>query len=483
MSKLLYVKDEDGKRKEMLNNHRNGRLLGLKMLRVLGLVLCGLLMPSEGLRVGSTIIPQSSYARACEESMSGLFESESRNITFPGLKFTSVFIKDLHVATIIIYPVKILCVPGVGVKVIFTAKLHVLGTCTSNILPGMVTISLKVRCIALVLLPQFSPLSNTIPINSSKCAVAFLNVTSSLPDVNAGVIASLQNSVTFEIQTKISKIFFRCLSLGHAKMLDDLMSALPVEKGKIRYVIQPLKVHNRTIEVPVLTEYETDSGEKILIPPEPDDDIKLPEYHETSEAIGQNVLTFILSRIVLPASLSIPCTPATFYETTTLENIITDLIVSKCSTCPVIYNSLIINMKVLKPLEVYLDVDVCNMNISLTLEIVTKHGNGSLIPLIKLEVRLALTAVLQVFSGKVWFITTLDRLHIRWISSIVGRVNVERLYPTLKVFILKIVIKLINFNLQKGKFPLHKWPGLKPKAAKCRFAKRCIVCYNHGKKG
>lgn len=58
----------------------------------------------------------------------------------------------------------------------------------------------------------------------------------------------------------------------------------------------------------------------------------------------------------------------------------------QCSTCPVIYNSLIINMKVLKPLEVYLDVDVCNMNISLTLEIVTKHGNGSLIPLIKLEV-------------------------------------------------------------------------------------------------
>ncbi|XP_019365502.1 PREDICTED: uncharacterized protein LOC109292501 [Gavialis gangeticus] len=422
------------------------------------------------------------FVTACEELMSGLFKSESRNITFPGLKFTSVFIKDLHVATIIIYPVKILCVPGVGVKVIFTAKLHILGTCTSNILPGMVTISLKVRCIALVLLTQFSPLSNTFPINSSKCAVAFLNVTSSLPDVNAGVIASLQNSVTFEIQTKISKIFFRSLSLGHETMLDDLTTALPIESGKIRYVIQTPKVHNCTIEVPVLTEYETDSGEKILIPPEPDGDIKLPEYHETSEAIGQTVLTFIYSRIVLPKPLSIPCTPATFYETTALENIITDLIVSRCSICPVIFSSLVINIKVLRPLEVYLDVGVCNMNISLTLEIVTKHGNGSL-SLLKLEVRLDMTAILQVTNGHVLFITTLDRLHIRWISSVVGRVNVERLYPTLKAFVLKIIMKNINFNLQKGKFPLHKWPGLKPKAAKCRFAKRCIVCCNRGKKG
>ncbi|XP_067410640.1 BPI fold-containing family B member 3-like [Emydura macquarii macquarii] len=429
------------------------------------------------------MVPREAYEKACEKSVTGLFQSEMERLKFPGLTITLVAINGLHVAKVIMLPVKSEYVPGVGVKVGFSAKLKILGTCWSVLLSGLTTINVHVDCNALVLLPKYLPLTSSVVVKDCQCAVVLNDISINLLDIRASVTASLGSNIVLALQVKTPVILSACMSFGHSKILSDMNCVLPLEKGKLLYVAQTPKVNDRFIEIPIQTEYLADNGKKIPILPLPEDFVVSPELNSTSLAIGENVITSILSYIVFKKPHSFSCTPQTFIDTLSLELIVSELIVSKCPACTPISSSLLIVTKLVKPLKVGLDVNRCAMNLSVRLEIMDKKGTKKPLLLIALKAELALTATLQLVEGKVQFTAFLDRLHFKLLSSIVGPVDIARLHKPLRSFTRKIILKEINFYLHLGKIPISSAPGLKPSIAHCHPSKRCLVCHNKGKKG
>ncbi|CAM4545999.1 unnamed protein product, partial [Lepidochelys kempii] len=441
------------------------------MMKVLGLVLCGLLMPMQVSGTGRCIVPQESYEKAFEESVTGLFQSEMERLKFPGLTITLFAINGLHVAKAIVLPVKSEYVPGVGVKVGFSAKLKILGTCWSVLLSGLTTINMRVDCSALVLLPKYLPLTTSVVVRDCQCAVVLKDISINVLDIRASVTASLGNNIVLALQVKTPTILSACISFGHSKMLNDINCVFPFEKGKLLYVAQTPKVNNRFIEIPVQMEYLADNGKKIPIPPLSEDFVILPEMNYTSEAIGENVITSVLSYTVFKKPHSFFCTPQTFLDTLSLELILSELIVSKCPNCTPISSSLLIVTKLVKPLTVSLDVNLCAMNLTLSLEIMDKKGTKKPVLLIALKAKLGLVATLQLVEGKVQFTASLDSLHFKLLSSAVGPVKIVRFHEPLRAFIQKIILKEINFYLHLGKIPIFKAPGLKPSIAHCHPSK------------
>ncbi|KAG6938462.1 hypothetical protein G0U57_005723, partial [Chelydra serpentina] len=180
-------------------------------------------------------------------------------------------------------------------------------------------------------------------------------------------------------------ILSACISFGHSKMLGDINCALPFDKGKLLYVAQTPKVNDRFIEIPVQTEFLASNEKKIPIPPLLEDFVILPEMNYTAEAIGENVITSILSYTVFKQPHSFSCTPQTFLDTLSLELILSELIISKCPNCTAISSSLLIVTKVVKPLTVSLDVNLCTMNLTLSLKIMNKKGTKKPVMLIYLK--------------------------------------------------------------------------------------------------
>ncbi|XP_044841724.1 uncharacterized protein LOC123348279 [Mauremys mutica] len=455
----------------------------LKMMKVLGLVLWGLLMPMQVSGTGRCLVPRESYERACEESITGLFRHEMERLKFPGSTITLIAINGLHVAKAIVLPVKSKYVPGVGVKVEFSAKLKILGTCWSILLSGLTTINVRVDCSALVLLPKYLPLTTSVAVKDCQCAVVLKDVSINLLDIRASVTASLGSNILLALQVKTPPILSACISFGHSKMLSDINSVLPFEKGKLLYVAQTPKVNDQFIEIPVQTEYLADDGKKIPIPPLSQDFVILPQLNHTAGAIGENVITSILSYTVFKKPHSFSCTPQTFVDTLSLEMILSQLIISKCPPCTPISSSLFIITKVVTPLTVGLDVNLCTMNLTLSLQIMDKKGNKKPVPLIALKADLGLVATLRLVEGKVQFIASLDRLHFKLVSSIVGPVIIVRLQVPLRAYILKILLKKINFYLHLAKIPIFQAPGLKPNFAHCHPSKHCLVCHKKLHKG
>ncbi|KAM9121429.1 uncharacterized protein ACDP82_015195 [Pangshura tecta] len=453
------------------------------MMKVLGLVLWGLLMPMQVSGTARCLVPRESYERACEESVTGLFKHELERLKFPGSTITLIAINGLHVANAIVLPVKSKYVPGVGVKVGFSAKLKILGTCWSILLSGQTTVNVRVDCSALVLLPRYLPLTTSVAVKDCRCAVLLEDITINLLDIRASVTASLGNNILLALQVKTPTMLSACISFGHSKMLSDINSVLPFEKGKLLYVAQTPKVNDQFIEIPVQTEYLADNGKKIPIPPLSKDFVILPQLNHTSEAIGENVVTSILSYAVFKKPHSFSCTPQTFLDTLSLEMILSELIVSKCPTCTPISSSLVIVTKVVTPLTVGLDVNLCAMNLTLSLQIMDKKQNKKPVFLVALKAELGLAATLQLVEEKVQFIASLDRLHFKLVSSIVGPVIIVRLQAPLKAFILKIILKEINFYLHLAKIPIFRAPGLKLNFVHCHPSKHCLVCHKKLNKG
>ncbi|XP_043383072.1 uncharacterized protein LOC119567960 isoform X2 [Chelonia mydas] len=330
---------------------------------------------------------------------------------------------------------------------------------------------MRVDCSALVLLPKYLPLTTSVVVRDCQCAVVLKDISINVLDIRASVTASLGNNIVLALQVKTPTILSACISFGHSKMLSDINCVFPFEKGKLLYVAQTPKVNNRYIEIPVQMEYLDDNGKKIPIPPLSEDFVILPEMNYTSEAIGENVISSVLSYTVFKKPHSFFCTPQTFLDTLSLELILSELIVSKCPNCTPISSSLLIVTKLVKPLMVGLDVNLCAMNLTLSLEIMDKKGTKKPVLLIALKAKLGLVATLQLVEGKVQFTASLDSLHFKLLSSAVGPVKIVRFHEPLRAFIQKIILKEINFYLHLGKIPIFRAPGLKPSIAHCHPSK------------
>ncbi|XP_068768386.1 BPI fold-containing family B member 3-like [Struthio camelus] len=452
------------------------------MLKVLGFILCGLLMSLRSSNAESTIISQEAYEKACEDSTKGLFESEMSKFTFPELKVDSIAIKGLYVMNVTILPIKAKCVPGVGVKVYFSALLSIFGTCGNVLVPGVVTGTVRLNCSALILLANYSPDNSSVGVRDYTCDASLIDVKISLSNVDVSVKAALRNNVLFELKNKTPKILSSCFSIGHRKLLHRINSVIAFETGKIIYVPRPPKVHNYSIEIPLQTQYETSDGKRIPIPSLPASPEVMLAANGTTETIGENTFTTILSRIVFEKPKTIPCTPETFPETRALEVALNNTIVSKCPVCSSSPFSLVVIVEVVTPLKVHLDVNLCTMNISLNLEIMSKKGNESLLVLAVLEAKLGLAATLHVTEGKVQFSAALDSLALSLVSSVNGTTDIKLLQEPLRAFVQEVIINEINSYLKIGKIPILRIPGLTYTAVDCRPAQRCIVCHNYHKK-
>ncbi|XP_014424486.3 uncharacterized protein LOC102450656 [Pelodiscus sinensis] len=448
------------------------------MMKVWGLVLCGLLMPLQVSGVGRVTIPQPSYDKACEDYVSSFFRSEMEKLRFPGLTITLITINGLHVAKVTVLPVKSEYVPGLGIKMGISANVKILGNCWSILLSGLATINVRVDCTALILLPNYVPLSTSVAVRDCRCTVALLDINISLLDIRASVTTSLGNNIVMALKVKTPVILAACVSFGHSKLLSQINCVLPFEKGKLMYVAQTPTVTKRLIEIPVKTEYLADSGKKIPIPPLPKGFVMLPELNVTAGAIGENVFTAVLGYKIFKKPHSFPCTTHTFRDALSLEQVVSEVIVSKCPSCTPVSSSLIIVTKLFKPLKVSLDVNLCIMNISLRLEIMDKKGSKKPLNLIALQVDLGLTAILQLVEGKVHFIASVNRVYFKLLSSVLGTVNIVRLHAPLRAFVQAVLLKEINLNLHLGKIPILQAPGLTPGMAHCHPSKRCLVCHN-----